>query len=299
MTDRPSARDRQPVLSVVVLSTTGGESLERCLQALLDQTTPAEMEVAVVTRIHDSAARKAAESKGVEWIEVENSVAIPEMRVLAVNLTRGETLALISDRYLPSPDWIEHLIAARSEGWQVVGSSLVNGSSNRASFYTEYAEFMPPLSAALEASIIHCAGYERGVLTDLSADELSGWEPRIAAALRVGDAKVRTLDQPVARYQKRQSNGQALEQRFHHLRCCTAERIQDSSLVHRVLFALAAPILALRSLLGTLFEVWRRPGERRHLLPALPMLVLLAVAGAIGELTAAVAGRGSSAAKVD
>jgi len=299
MTLTASTREPEPALSVVVLSTTSGEALERCLMALLDQIDPAEMEIAVVTRILDSSARILFESKGVRWIEVAESVTIPEMRVLAVSRSHGETIALVADRYLPSPDWLENLLAARREGWQVVGSSLVDGSSNRAIFYTEYAPFMSPLPAPVAAAIIHCAGYEREVLTRLSADELSGWEPRIAAALRTTAAKMGTLDQPVARYQRHQSIGHGLQQRFHHLRCCTTERLRGSAKIHRVVFSLATPILALRGLIGTFIEVWRRPQERRHLVPALPMLMLLAAAGAVGELTAALTGKGSSAAKVD
>lgn len=124
-----------PVASIVIPTRNRPRALQDCLDALASQTVPAEtFEVIVV----DDGSNPPIQLEVARWADRFQLVLVRQQntgpagaRHRGVAEARGELVAFTDDDCLPTPDWLEKLIAPLSEQPEgMMGGSTYNGLKN-------------------------------------------------------------------------------------------------------------------------------------------------------------------------
>jgi glycosyltransferase involved in cell wall biosynthesis len=291
----------EPLVSVVIASVNGLACVSACLEALAPQMEGRRAEVLVVDRCgEETRAALRRRFPAVRVVAAEGGSSLAELRRQGLAQARGRLLAVLADRFVPAPGWLEAVEEAHRKGRQVFGGAVENASPARALdwavFLCEYAPFMPPLAEGEAAAIPgNNAVYDRTVLDRLGGGTTGeAWDGFLHDRIRA--LGVPLWAEPGLRVAqgKRYAYVPFLAERYHAGRAFAATRLLAAPLLKRVAYALGTPFLP-PLLLKRLFVVVLRKGRHRaRLLSALPFILTFLVSGACGEAVGALFGAGRS-----
>jgi len=121
-----------PLVSVVVVNWNGEGILDRCLQALKEQTFQ-DYEVILVDNASTDKSIASAEEFWPEIliIKLDRNLGFAEANNIGARQARGQWLALLNNDAFPAPDWLEQLVAAgrRYPESAFFASKLINASN--------------------------------------------------------------------------------------------------------------------------------------------------------------------------
>lgn len=290
-----------PLVSVVIPSVSGADSLLECLAALDRQDAAVEKELIVVDRLGEGT-RQAVRQRhaAVRVLEAEPRTSIPRLRAMGVAAARAPLIAFLEDHCIVDTAWIRVIERAHGEGHRVFGGVVENGAVERvvdwAAFFCEYARFLPPLDRGETEEITgNNSVYDRALLQQALAEgggEL--WESFLHGRLRaLGVALHCEPDLRVA-HTKRFGFGYFVAQRYHYSRSFSGMRVRGWPLWKRLGYACATPLLPALLLARTGGAVLRKRRHLREFAMSLPPLSAFLVVWAWGEAVGALAGPGNS-----
>jgi hypothetical protein len=294
-----------PDLSVVVPSVNGAPALLECLEALDRQDGDVLLEVLVPDRCGD-AVRSAVRERfpGTRILPVPGGTPIPEMRRVAFEVALAQSVAVIEDHVLVPPDWAGAMVAARREGHQVVGGSVVNGATvrlvDRAAFLCEYGhllESQPPGPAVWLTG--NNVVYDRALL-EAESDVLAEgrWEDRLHDALRARGVTLESRPDIRVRHKMHYTAWEYASQRFLYSWAWAGMRAREVSPAARALMLVKTAILPPVLLLRIVGNGWSRREWRADVLRSLPLLLVFVCAWAAGEAAGWLRGPGDAPGRV-
>jgi hypothetical protein len=294
-------------LSVVVVSFSAADILDRCLAALDAHAASADVEV-IAVRAADSAGRAivaAARQRfpRVTFIEAPEGTTVPHMRARGIEASRGEAVALLEDDCVVQPGWREAALSLSSSPHVAIAGAVEPGAYARsldwAVYFCEYARFMLPVPASgsppLPGNNMVC---RRAALVPASARLSDGFHELFAqsrwlqAGLTTGGSNELVVKN-IARWPSRQVTSVP----FHHGRAYAATRFAGRPVTVRLPFALMALALPIVKIARLLRETVSRGRLAGRLCGALPWVLLFTASWSLGEAVGSVAGPGRSAAQ--
>lgn len=290
-------------LSVVVVSFSGLEVLDRCLQAL-SANADIVGEVLVVRRSEDALAQASAlvaRREDMRLVLVPSDATVPRMRHAGLNESRGDIVALIEDDCLVESEWAGAVVRAHAGTHVAIGGAVEPDSYERpldwAAFFCDYARFMLPLPGG-ETAVLpgNNVSYKRAVVDELIVTgAVDGLQEAFVhdAWYRAGrtmkaDPSIRVRN--VHRWTAEAVSGVP----FHHGRAFAGQRAAGWSVGKRLLYGCASVILPFLHTGRILERVLTRRRLVRPLWGALPWIVLFGVCWSAGECAGYLLGPGSS-----
>lgn len=119
-----SPHPQPPKISVVVPVRNGAPKIERCLQAIRDQTLqPSEI---IVVDGHSTDATVEIARKFQTWVVFEDYGTVGGARQVGVEEAQGDFVAFTDADCIPQKDWLENLVLEFSDGIVGVGGGIKN-----------------------------------------------------------------------------------------------------------------------------------------------------------------------------
>jgi len=298
-----------PALSVVVAVTSGGEQVDRCLEALERQRDAPAFEVIVPV---DPALREVARWRrrfpSVEFLELRPAgdgsgpghrhLEYDRRRAAGLAAARAPIVALTEDHARPAVDWCSTI--ARSHAalpHAAIGGAIDDASRDRLSFAVwlcDFGRYQSPLPAgAVDAVSDVNVSYKANALEAIAAIWTGAYhETAVHGALRARGETL-WLDPSIRVEQQRGPLrlADSLRERFAWGRLYAGKRTREISASHRRLLALGSPLLPTVLLARLVRTSWQRRRVRGRLLAALPLVVLLLCAWSAGEAAGYWSGR--------
>jgi hypothetical protein len=292
-------------LSVVVPSVNGWGDLEGCLQALEGQRADADLDVLVVDRIGNGIREQVRQRfPRVTVISAPPGTTIPDLRAMAFEQAKADSVAVIEDHVIVPEGWAAQLLTAQARGEEVVGGSVDNAATARlvdwAAFLCEYSQLLPPLP---EGPVPGLTGnntvYRRSLLEKhRDATRAGRWENYLHDALRRDGVVLYQRPEIRVGHKKHYTVWEYFSQRFLYARSYAGVRVEGASPSRRLLYGLAAfalpPVLFLR----VVRTVWRKGRHRSELLRSIPLLTLFVSSWGLGEVVGYWFGAGDALSKV-
>lgn len=126
-------------VSVVIISK-NERGLDETLEGLQDQQAAASYEVCVVDASDGALDFLQVRYPNVRWIPFtdmsEKSITIPEQRNVGVAAARGRVIAFIDASCIPSPGWLDRLVAPILSGEEEVTAGLISNRGQGAIYET-------------------------------------------------------------------------------------------------------------------------------------------------------------------
>jgi len=272
--------------------------------ALEAQTARGQAEVIVVDRSGEATRRAIAERfPQAIVLAAEPHASIPELRRRGLVQARGEIVAVLEDHCVTRPDWLASIAESHARlPHAAIAGAVENGAmasrGDWAFYFCEYSSLGPPLAAGETRTIAgNCASYKRAALDAVGGFDLR-WEGFLHQRLLAKGFRfyceprlsvVHKISFPLA---------DMLRQRYHYSRSFAAMRVDGAPLSRRFAFALGSLALPPLVLARIVRDVLSKGIHRVELARAVPILVLLALAWAAGELVGYAAGPGGSVGEV-
>lgn len=290
------------MLSVVVTAVDGGESLERCLQALEAQVDAGEMEILVpfddsVPSLSEVSARfPAVRFIDLGHVRTLHSASSPagqhelyDMRRSAgLAQARGELIAMLEDRGAPRADWARQIRRLHESPAAAIGGAIENsnnGALNWAVYLCDFGRYQLPFFR-------HSASYvsDTNICYKRSAIEATRevWRERyhettVHWALQRNGSTLELAPEMVVEQDRGSLSLRALlVERIQFGRLYAYTRARELPVHRRILLAPATVILPLLLLSRIARRQWRGP-TFRHFVRALPALIVLLSAWSLGE----------------
>ncbi len=168
------------MISIVIPSYNSESTIEKCLDALFNQTFTGEYEIIIADSSKDRTRQIVAEKFSQVKILVFGTKTDPgTARNAAIKESRGELLLLIDSDCVAAPDWMERMVLQHQQSdYAAIGGSINNGNDPDnsiawAGYMAEFREFLPGTKAGVVPHIPTCnISYKRKVF-----DELGGFNP--------------------------------------------------------------------------------------------------------------------------
>lgn len=301
-----------PLLSVVVTVTSGGEHVERCLEALAAQQDAAPFEVLVPVdagvagvdgwrarfpkvRFPDVVAGTGAPGRPDPG---RAHLAYDQRRAAGLAAARGRLVALTEDHARPAPDWCASVADAHARlPHAAIGGAIENGTDlplTWAVYFCDFGRYQPPLPEGPAAYVSDVnVSYKREALEAVSSSWRGSYhETAVHGALRAR-GEVLWL---CPRIRVRQERGRlrlrsVLRERFAWGRLYAGKRAHEVPPQRRWTLALGTPLLPPLLLFRQVRNARRRRLQWRAFLRALPWIAVLLVAWSAGETAGLVTGR--------
>jgi GT2 family glycosyltransferase len=295
------ARD-PPAFSVVVVVTSGGHHVERCLAALAAQVgaPPFEVLVPVDAGVPEASTWR-REHPGVRFPQVPGGgdaagdpgrahLAYDRRRAAGLAAARAPIVALTEDHARPAPDWCARLAAAHARlPHAVIGGAIDNASDTPlawAVYFSDFGRYQSPLpeGPADYVSDVNVS-YKRAALEAVGAAWRDAYhETAVHGALRArGETLWLCPDAVVHQERGALRLAPVLRERFAWGRLYAGKRAHEVDAARRALLALGSPLLAPLLLARQVRTAWRRGRERGAFARALPWLALLLLVWSAGE----------------
>jgi hypothetical protein len=295
--------NRQPKMSVVVLAADGFAGIRRTMRHLEAQTARDDLEIVYVTGSAQCLLNAPDELNRMNHriVEVPAMESTPVARAAGVRRASAPIVAFAEDHSFPEPRWAELLIQAHQNSWAGVGPAMCNGNPSSSlswiNLAIEYGPWLDPLPATeVEHLPGHNSSYRREILLTygpeleamLEAESVLHWDLRRRGYRLYLETGARTAHFNYSRF------GYTIRLRFFGGRQFAAARARRWSILRRLSYGIASPLIPLVRFKRILSDVrragpslWRRP-------QMLPMLILILMVDGAGEFCGYVFGSGRS-----
>jgi hypothetical protein len=292
-------------MSVVVIMPDRYDTIATVLRHLHAQSAKAELEVVIVAPVADAIALDAPELQGFWGVAVVPFgawVSSAAARVAGVRAARAPLVAFVEDHSFPQPGWAEALIAAHRQPWAAVGPAVGNANPDNAvswaNLLIEYAPWLVPATAGVVEHLPgHNSSYKRAILlaydaaleTMLDAETILHWDLRAKGYQLYLEPAAQTLHVNFT------GTKASIRLRLHGGRLFAAARARNWLLARRLVYAAAAPLIPLVRLRRLVTQTQRQRQAATLPWQAIPVLLMLLVCDAVGELAGYLRGAGAEA----
>lgn len=273
-----------PSLSIVVALKDGGANVPALLAAL----RPHDEAVETIICTAGPAPHLDGEAN-VVLVPMAPETLIPVLWSAGIRRARAGAVALTTGEFIPSSDWVSHLLEADLERFVGIGGAIDNDSraspKDWAIFFLRYSAFALPLRRGETDEIAaDNAVYDReAILEHPDLLEEGFWEPSFHRRFRAAGRKL-TLDPDlVVVHHGTVSFRSFARQRYLHGRAYGLERASRAGALRTLMLIAASPLVAPLILARSIARNSKRPRYRAKLVPALPWLVCFTLAWAAGE----------------
>ncbi len=279
--------------SVILATMEGPETLTRLLARLKAQSVAPHLELVIAAPAAAVGALQSIEPDQLGAISVVQSdmTTTARARATAIRAARAPVVIFVEDHAFPvGDDWAERLIAAHEGPYAAVGPIMQNANprtaTSWASFMVEYAAWFRA-DAPGEADTVpgHNSSYKRGVLLEYGNEMTDILEAEwvLHRDLREKGHALWLDPHIVVEHMNFSRPEKAVVLQFLAGRMFAASRRRGWSPWRRLLFAGAAPLIFVRRVVRVTAQAERSPEARPHLWRAMPMMLLLLAASALGE----------------
>lgn len=278
-------------LSVIVASQNARATIAGCLSSLLRQTAGGEAEIIVVDDSHDGTARIVETVFGdVRLVKTGEPSLVPELWARGAERAAGKIVAFTTAHHVPDARWVSETLRHHRSGYAAVGGAIENlepsSVAQWAIYFLRYTPYMPPFPPHRATQVAgDNASYKRWVLDEYADLIREGfWETVVNDRLRQ-DGHSLLLTPEIRVYHGRPFGVRAFcRQRLVHGRKFGAERVARASLVRRLLYVGASPLIPLVFLTKIARQVLEKGRHGRAFVLSLPLLMLFLLCWSLGEL---------------
>jgi hypothetical protein len=255
----------KPELSVIMITPDAGTALRGTMKHLQRQSAKELLEIIVVCPDPETfkiEGFQPQELAGFQALQGDVETSFTAARAAGIRAAKAPVVVLTEDHSFPEPEWAEALIRRHREGYAVVGPVVVNGNPSSlvswANYLIEYSQWMSP---ADDESIGHLPGHNSAYKRE--------------CLLAYGDRLETLLASETVLHWDLQKSGQRLS-------------VEPAARLHHFNFSRLIPSLALRFAVGRLFGGQRCvswPAFKRLAYafgsPLIPLIRLLRITGHI------------------
>jgi hypothetical protein len=277
-------------LSIVVAVPEGGPILGACLAALEAQISGIAAEILVVDGTKSGTAADWSTHPGsVRILQLPAQPEVPTLWQAGIDASRGGIIALLVESCIPDRDWVMQILRAHQADCAVIGGAIdlapTLGTVDSAIYFCRYSRYMPPFAATLLDDLPgnNCS-YKRAALSGVQDELADGfWETFVHRKMRARGDRLLCLPEILVHYVGSASGVSFLRVRFNHGCRFAARRAKELNRWHRILRALASPLVPFVMLFRIASRVWEKPRYRAKFLSCVPLLLVFLTAWSAGE----------------
>lgn len=289
------------MISVVIPTYNAASSIAACLNSLLANPYPGEVEVIVVdSSVDDTAAIVEEQFPDVRLFRLPTRAFPGDARNLGVARARGGVLAFLDADCIADAHWLEEIARAHEEPFPAIGGTIDNGNPESyvgwAAYFCKFSQWVPQKRPRRMVEIPTCClSVKRSAIErwgpflggTLSSDTAFSW--RLGAA---GHAPLLRPSIKVAHVNQHRL-GPLLSNMRTHGRAFAAVRIAERGFTRprRLAFAVLSPLLPPLLFVRAAARILRHRKYRREFALAAPVVVLGYAAWAWGEFEGYLSGR--------
>lgn len=136
------------MISIIIPSYNSQSTIGECLRSLEAQEIEEDFEILVVNSSFDNIPEIVKKHfRTVHFIQLEKRAFAGTARNIGIQKAKGDTVAFIDADCIPCSDWLIRMIGWHTQGYRVVGGSIVNRSEDnvfsKAEYPLEVLEFSP------------------------------------------------------------------------------------------------------------------------------------------------------------
>ena len=303
--------DQPPLMSVIITTGPGYESIRTTIKYLKRQTVKESLEIIIVSPALEWSAAIEDEFKdfySTTLIEADIDTELYDTWVTAVRRSNAPIVVFGENHAFPEPEWAEAIIEAHKGPWAAVGCVIKNVNPDSvnswAQLYMTYGRYTEPVeSGEINDLPGHNTSYKRSILLDYG-DDLRDMLIRtniMHMDLRARGYHLYMENKAKTNHLNVSKTSSILSDLFCNGQLYTAALAQYKrwSISKRILHALLEPLIILKHFRGTLQSI-RRAGQWNQLIPAaLPIIVIGLAAHFMGKLRGYVIGFGNAQQKTN
>jgi hypothetical protein len=293
-----------PVISVILATPDGIDSVRKTLSHLRAQTIAGQLELVVVTETRHARALRdgvAGEFANCAVVELPAVRSIGSANAAGVRRARSPIVVLAEDHCFPDADWAEQLVLAHRGQCVAVGPAVRNANPSTvvswADLFIGYGPWLEPVAAGpVDFLPGHNTSYKRDVLLAygerldslMEAETLLHWDLRRAGhALHLA---------PAARVAHTNFSlwSSWIPVQYLAGRSFAGARAVGMSGARRAIYVVAAPLIPFVRLARLTKHAMRGPSLRAHFARALPALVTGLLLDGAGQMMGYLLGSGTS-----
>jgi glycosyltransferase involved in cell wall biosynthesis len=282
-----------PILTVIVVTRNAQNRIAPLLKALAKQSLADELDVLIISIASAAPRLSSQEGLNVTLINRSDFQNLGHARAEGARRARSTLVAFLEDHALPDPYWAEAVYEAfrNAPDMVAVSYSFLNGSPDtyfyRSVFMAEYGALAHPLREGIAPSLVaNNVAYRRDPLLAVgtSLGALMEIDYFLQKAMS-SDFKITTAPKALLAHQTNRHLGDLLKGHFHYAQLFAVRRVQFEgwSFPKRVVGAAAVPLLVPLLRIKRLFHAVGDPSKAARAAAALPIILLLYFAGALGE----------------
>jgi len=296
-----------PSISVVIASKVGAPFIDQCLVSLSEQARELDAEVIVTAAGPETYA--AGVQQRFPWVRVIHAselTKVPALRRRGVEAAHADYVAVIEEHCSAAPDWLAKALAAHARGrYAAVGGPIVDYDYDRIPdwvvYFLEYNGALPPAPAGETADLNDAnIAYRRDVL--LAHVALLGegyWPMTLHPTLLASGMKFLSVPDMVVHHRGPFRFGYYLRQRYLFSRAFAGVRAQNESLLRRLIYVVAAPLVPAYLLWRIAKTVLKKRCRVAQFVRSLPLLGPALIVLVAGEWVGYVLGPGDALSKVE
>lgn len=293
-----------PEMSIVLVTPDTSRTIQKTIYFLRRQSVKDKLELVIVAPdLHKVVLDKdtVADFALVTVVSAGPIQSVSAARAMGVHASQAPIIVFTEEHCFPDPKWAEILIQSHRHSWAVVGPVVQNANSNnlisRANLAIEYGPWIDPVSSGLTFHLPgHNSAYKRRVLDNyaphvaewLDAESVLHWDLLSKGYFLYleSSAKIRHWNF------SRLSHSIAL--RFYHGRLFAGARGKKWPAHRRIAYFIGGPMIPVVRLCRVLREL-RKPGRQwRSVFSLIPVLFLLLLFDAFGEMVGYFSGLGKA-----
>lgn len=295
------------IISVVIASKVGEPFIDDCIESVKAEAEALGADTVVVASGSDQfAARIAEKYPWVRVIHVPITFGIPASRRRGVEEAQGDLVAVIEERCLASSNWLKQAVDAMSDSnYGAAGGPIADSDFKRLRdwvvYFCEYNDSIPPLPDGDTYQLNGAnAVYRRQLLLD-HAELLSDgyWEATLHPVLVSEGVSLLSVSNMVVRKTGPFSYSYYLRQRYLFSRAFAGARVENMSLLKRLVYLLATPVVPALVLFRIGSRLWSKRYRLGRFAMAMPLILPALAVLAVGEWVGYLLGPGDSLSKVE
>lgn len=299
MSETSAERGAVPQLSLVVVVLAGRDYLVRCLEGLEMQQGVAAPEIIVP---HDATLSGISGLKRrfphVRFLGHGERRTIAELRAAGVSAARGDVVAVTADHCSAVPTWAQSILELHQGAWAAVGGPVdkrgKDSMLNWAIYLSDLGRYMNPVAEGPVSYLTDVnVTYKRASLEATSQLwQKEFHETTVNRALQDQGKQLLLSRRVAVRQQRSLELGYALGERYRFGRLYASTRVAGAGLDKRLFYSAASAVLP-AILLGRVYRnVFAKRRFDTPFLRIVPVLVLLSLVWAWGEVMGYLTGRG-------
>jgi len=293
-------------ISVIITIVEGGDSLIRCLDALVAQTPRVAMEVIVpYDHITQQVKELASDYPDFTFVDLGKTLdgRIPKnalethyffdmRRSGALKFANGKLIAILEDRGIPEPNWASEMVALHQQHpHAAIGGQVRNGinkARNWAAYICDFGRYQPPFTEKDPTYVSDTnIAYKRDALESIKPLwEKKYDEVKVNFGLHNAGLGLMLSELPVTVQMRAPMGiGKMMNERFHWGRNYGQARSVRLTPLKRFVLGLASPIIPVLVYTRHLRRQLSKGRHVKEFLLASPVLFLLLTCWAAGECT--------------